>query len=235
MLKMRAKSWLERDGVFLIGEGRARLLGYVEETGSISEAAKRMGMSYRHAWGVLREISEAIGESVVRSRRGGRLGGSTILSEIGKKILTAYEEGNSLVQTFLEGGPKHPRLAVDGILSHRGKLVAVRRKYPPFKGKLALPGGFVEYGERVEEAVVREFEEETGVKTSVKRILGVYSDPDRDPRGQVITVVFILDKKGGKLKSGSDAESTELIDPEQVGGLAFDHARIVEDYLSLRD
>jgi 8-oxo-dGTP diphosphatase len=124
---------------------------------------------------------------------------------------------------------------VDGLLTYRGKLVVVRRKYPPFRGKLALPGGFVEYGETVEEAAVREFEEETGLKTAVERILGVYSDPDRDPRGQVVSVVFLLRRKGGKIKSGSDAESVELVLPEEAGDMAFDHARIIKDYLNLKD
>jgi 8-oxo-dGTP diphosphatase len=235
MLRIRAKSWLEKDGAFLVGEGRARLLSLVEETGSISEAAKRMGMSYRHAWGTIKGISESAGERIVQSKRGGTGGGRTTLTERGREILSAYEERNSSIQTFLEGGPRHPRVAVDGILVTRGKLVAIRRKYPPFKGKLALPGGFVEYGEKVEVAVLREFEEETGLKTSIERMLGVYSAPDRDPRGQVISVVFILKREGGKLKSGSDAESIELVKPERVEGMAFDHAGIIEDYLSLTD
>ncbi len=235
MLRIRAKSWLEKDGAFLVGEGRARLLSLVEETGSISEAAKRMGMSYRHAWGTIKGISESAGERIVQSERGGTGGGRTTLTERGREILSAYEEGHGSIQTFLEGGPRHPRVAVDGILVTRGKLVAIRRKYPPFKGKLALPGGFVEYGEKVEDAVLREFEEETGLKTSIERMLGVYSAPDRDPRGQVISVVFILKREGGKLRSGSDAESVELVDPERVEGMAFDHAGIIEDYLSLTD
>jgi 8-oxo-dGTP diphosphatase len=235
MLRTRAKSWLEKDGKFLVGEGRARLLRLVDETGSISEAAKRMRMSYRHAWGTLREISVAAGKQVVRSTRGGADGGSTRLTKIGRDILSAYDEGNSSVQTSLEGGPRHPRIAVDGILMMKGKLVAIRRKYPPFRGKLALPGGFVEYGERVEEAVVREYEEETGLKTRVERMLGVYSDPKRDPRGQVISVVFVLDRKGGELSSGSDAASVELLDPENAGDMAFDHGEIVRDHLALTD
>ena len=235
MLRMRAKSWLEKDGDFLVGEGKARLLRLVDETGSISEAAKRMGMSYRHAWGTIKEISESARERVVQSKRGGTDGGHTTLTKTVRDILSAYEEGNSSIQTFLEGGPRHPRIAVDGILITKGKLVAIRRKYPPFKGKMALPGGFVEYGERVEDAVVREFEEETGLKTRVDRMLGVYSDPTRDPRGQVISVVFLLRRKGGKLRSGSDAASIELVDPERTEDMAFDHAKIVEDYLSLTD
>ena len=235
MLKTKAKSWLEKDGVFLAGEGRARLLRLVDETGSISEAAKRMGMSYRHAWGTLRDIGASAGKRVVQSTRGGREGGTTELTKTGRDILSAYEEGNSSVQTFLEGGPRHPRVAVDGILMTRGKLVAIRRRFPPFRGKLALPGGFVEYGERVEDAVVREFEEETGLRTRVERMLGVYSDPERDPRGQVISVVFVLNEEGGKLSSGSDAASVELLDPEHAEAMAFDHAEIVRDYLGLKD
>jgi 8-oxo-dGTP diphosphatase len=235
MLKIRAKSWLEKNGRFLAGEGRAGLLRRVDETGSISETAKAMGMSYRHAWGTLRDISTAAGKQVIRSTRGGADGGSTELTKTGREVLAAYEEGNSSIQTFLEGGPKHPRVAVDGILMMNGELVAIRRKYPPFREKLALPGGFVEYGETVEDAVVREFEEETGLKTRVQRILGVYSDPERDPRGQVISVVFILRRTGGKLRSGSDAAGVELLGPERAEEMAFDHAKIVRDYIDLRD
>ena len=234
MLRIRAKSWLEKDGRFLVGEGRARLLRLVHETGSIAEAAKTMGMSYRHAWGTLREIGTAAGKPVIQSTRGGREGGKTELTRTGRDILARYEEGNSSVQTFLEGGSRHPRVAVDGILMMRGRLVTIRRLYPPFRGRLALPGGFVEYGERVEDAVVREFEEETGLRTRVKRLLGVYSDPERDPRGQTISVVFVLDRRGGRLKSGSDASSVELVDPESVDEMAFDHAEIVRDFLELR-
>lgn len=231
MFKMRAKTWLERNGTFVVGEGKARLLKYIDETGSISAAARKMGMSYRHAWGVVKDMSRAVGKDVVESSRGGSGGGRTKLSATGRKMLQVYEDGNSRIQTYLGDGPKHPRVAVDGILIDRGKLIAIRRKYPPFQGKLALPGGFVEYGERVEEAVVREYREETGLRTSVERLLGVYSAPDRDPRDQVISAVFVLKRTGGMLKSGSDAESIELVRPEDATEMAFDHSDIVKDYL----
>src|SRR3989449_10226106 len=98
----------------------------------------------------------------------------------------------------------HPSVAVDGIVLHGGKLVAVRRKNEPYQGMPALPGGFVELGETTVEAVVREVREETGLETSVKRLVGVFSDPRRDPRGHVISIVYELDAVGGRLKAGSD-------------------------------
>src|SRR3989441_8811470 len=82
----------------------------------------------------------------------------------------------------------HPSVAVDGIVLQDGKLVAVRRKNEPYRGMPALPGGFVELGETTVEAVVREGREETGLETRVTRLLGGFSDPQRDPRGPVISV-----------------------------------------------
>src|SRR5438128_10952011 len=83
----------------------------------------------------------------------------------------------------------HPSVAVAGIVLQDGKLVAVRRMNEPYRGMPALPGGFVELGETTVEAVVREVREETGLETRVKRLVGVVSDPKRDPRGHVISIV----------------------------------------------
>ena len=77
-------------------------------------------------------------------------------------------------------------MAVDAVLLHEDKLVLVRRGKPPFRGRYALPGGGVEFGERLEEAVEREVLEETGLESEVMRLLGVYGDPGRDPRGHTI-------------------------------------------------
>ena len=73
----------------------------------------------------------------------------------------------------------------------KGRVLLVRRGHPPFKGKYALPGGFVEIGETVEDACRRELMEETGVKAGRLQLLGVYSDPKRDPRGHTCAVVFL--------------------------------------------
>jgi len=123
-----------------------------------------------------------------------------------------------------------PRLAVDALILIDDKLVLVRRGNDPFKGKYALPGGFVEFGETTEEAVRREIMEETGLRTKVSRLLGVYSTPDRDPRGHTVSVAYVVKKVGGKLRSGSDAAAVKMVPISKVPLLAFDHSEIVSDF-----
>ncbi len=127
------------------------------------------------------------------------------------------------------GSDRTPRVAVDGVLIREGKILLVRRGKEPFKGKYALPGGFLEYGERAEEAVLREVYEETGVKAEVKDLLGVYSDPDRDPRGHVISIVYLLDYLEGEPRGGDDASEAKWFDLNSLPELAFDHERIIRD------
>ncbi len=127
---------------------------------------------------------------------------------------------------------KKPSIAVDGILIKNNKILLIKRKNEPFKGKWALPGGFVEYGERVEEAVLREFEEEVGIKAKIKRLLGVYSDPNRDPRGHVISIVFLLEGEGIP-KAGDDAKDAKFFDLDDLPPLAFDHDKIIRDAIKL--
>ncbi len=121
----------------------------------------------------------------------------------------------------------HPRMAVDGVVLHDGKLVVVRRRNDPFRGMPALPGGFVELGERVEDAAVREVREETGLGTRVLRLVGVFSDPSRDPRGHVVSIAYALEEIGGVLKAGSDAADVMLINPDDLPRMAFDHDEII--------
>ncbi len=130
---------------------------------------------------------------------------------------------------------KSPALTVDAIIIIEEKIVLVRRKNPPFEGSHALPGGFVDHGETVEAAAIREVEEETGLRTSIIRLLGVYSDPGRDPRGHTVTVVFEMDVVGGELKAGDDASDAHLFSPDELPELAFDHAKIIKDYLERSD
>jgi len=130
---------------------------------------------------------------------------------------------------------KGPALTVDAIIIVKGKIVLVRRKNPPFEGSCALPGGFVEQGETVEAAVVREVGEETGLKTAIKSLFGVYSDPGRDPRGHTVTVVFEMAKTGGELKAGDDASDACLFSLDELPELAFDHAKIIKDFLERSD
>jgi 8-oxo-dGTP diphosphatase len=123
-----------------------------------------------------------------------------------------------------------PAVAVDGILVVDGRLVAVVRGNEPFRGRPALPGGFVELGEPTEDAIVREVLEETGLEVRVRRLVGVYSDPSRDPRGHVVSVVYELERIGGTLRAGSDASRIVLLDPRTPGPMAFDHAQILADW-----
>ncbi|WP_029551230.1 NUDIX domain-containing protein [Thermocrinis jamiesonii] len=131
--------------------------------------------------------------------------------------------------------PKTPFLAVDGIVRvWSGKrfkgIVLIERHYEPYG--FALPGGFVEVGERVEEAVLREVKEETGLDAKIVKLLGVYSEPNRDPRFHVVSVVFVLDAEG-EPKAGDDAKKVMVFPLEQIpfDKIVFDHAKILEDYL----
>jgi 8-oxo-dGTP diphosphatase len=120
-------------------------------------------------------------------------------------------------------------LATDVIIRHKGGVVLVKRKNDPFRGKWALPGGFVRYGEKVESAAVREAWEETGLRVRLRGLLGVYSDPKRDPRGHVVSVCFLAHRVGGRLKAASDADEVRIFKKIPWEQLAFDHANILKD------
>jgi 8-oxo-dGTP diphosphatase len=124
---------------------------------------------------------------------------------------------------------KSPRISVDGIIRQQDRILLIKRKYQPFKERWALPGGFVNYGETVEDAVIREVLEETGLYTEIKGLIGVYSDPKRDPRGHTITIVFQLKPKRGNIKSGDDAADAKYFDLKDLPCLAFDHNLIIDN------
>ena len=129
-------------------------------------------------------------------------------------------------------GPETPKLVVDVVIPAEEGVVLIRRGSDPFEGQWALPGGFVEEGETVEEAARREAAEETGLAVELAHLVGVYSEPDRDPRGHNISVAFLARVLGGDLSAASDAAEVSVLDPESVE-LAFDHRKIVEDALRL--
>jgi mutator protein MutT len=122
-------------------------------------------------------------------------------------------------------------IAVDAIIEdNSGNLLFVRRKKDPFKGKLSLPGGKVDLGEIVEEAVKREVLEETNLKVIPTEILGVYSDPKRDPRGHRVSISFVVKIIDGEAKAGDDADSLNWLPVTNNEILAFDHNRILNDF-----
>jgi len=214
------------------GKGKIKLLTLVSELGSILKAANGMGMSYRHAWGKIRRMERDIGAPLVVSRRGGHDGGATVLTPLGKELIRVFDEKTKELEVVLRYGRK-PALTVDGIIFDSGSFLAVKRKNEPFRGMYALPGGFVEYGETVEEAVLREVFEETSLKTKVYLPVGVYSRPDRDPRGHTVSCVFILSRVSGKAKAGDDAAAVKWLSSKEPGELAFDHAEILKDAVKL--
>lgn len=126
---------------------------------------------------------------------------------------------------------RNPALTVDTIIVKDGQVVLIKRLNNPYMDHWAIPGGFVEYGEKVEDAAVREAKEETGLDIELTKLVGVYSDPNRDPRGHTVTVAFTAKIIGGSLKSDSDAKDAKFIEINKLKNLnlAFDHNIILRD------
>lgn len=110
-----------------------------------------------------------------------------------------------------------------------GRVLVVRRKNPPFKGQYALPGGYVDYGESTEAAAVRELGEETGLTAARVSLIGVYSDPHRDPRGHVVSIAYRVETTGHDPRAGDDAQAAAFLADWEALDLAFDHRRILKD------
>ena len=128
---------------------------------------------------------------------------------------------------------RQPRLTVDVIVEvGKDRLVLIRRKNPP--PGWALPGGFVDAGETVEQAAVRETLEETSLRVELVRQFHVYSDPTRDPRGHTVSVVFIGRAQGEPRAADDAAEARTFPVDALPQELAFDHGRILADYLNRR-
>lgn len=127
-----------------------------------------------------------------------------------------------------------PLLAADAVILFGGGIVLIQRDRPPYAGCYALPGGFVEIGERVEAAAIREAREETGLEIELLGLVGVYSDPARDPRGHVVSVAFLA-RGRGQLLAGSDARAAGVFSREGLPHLAFDHQKIISDALALAE
>ena len=128
---------------------------------------------------------------------------------------------------------QNPVPTVDIIIEYENQgLVLIERGQPPWGW--ALPGGFVEYGESLEDAARREAREETGLKVELLGQFHTYSDPGRDPRQHTITTVYVA-RGLGIPKSGDDARALQVFNPDNLPAvLAFDHGRILADYLKVR-
>lgn len=130
---------------------------------------------------------------------------------------------------------RNPALAVDCVVfDGKGRLLVIRRRNEPFRGQYALPGGYVDYGEAVEHAAARELGEETGLVARSLSLVGVYSDPGRDPRGHVVSVAYRVDTADLLARAGDDAASAEFVAGWERLDLAFDHSTIVADAIRRR-
>ena len=133
--------------------------------------------------------------------------------------------------------PTTPLLAADAIIELADKpgrpIVLIERKNPPYGW--AIPGGFMDIGERLEVAAIREAKEEVCLDVELKALLGMYSDPKRDDRGHTVTAVYVAEATG-EPKAADDAKNLAVFDldnlPEE---LAFDHAQVIEDYRKFRE
>jgi 8-oxo-dGTP diphosphatase len=134
-----------------------------------------------------------------------------------------------LARIFM-GFPATPALTTDCVVfDPSGRVLLIKRKYEPFKGQYALPGGFVEIGETLDDACRRELREETGIVTGMLELVGVYSDPKRDPRGHTCSVVYLARVPASEPQAGDDAAAAEWIGDWRSAKLAFDHAQILKD------
>ena len=130
---------------------------------------------------------------------------------------------------------KIPSLTTDiFIFDDEFNFILIQRKNDPYKDYWALPGGFVEYGESVETAAIREAKEETSIDAELKDLVNVYSKPDRDPRGHTISIAFTAKGDFSSGKADSDASVIDIFSPEEIDDidLAFDHEQIIKDCLN---
>jgi len=122
---------------------------------------------------------------------------------------------------------KCPKLAVDALVLRNDEILLIKRKNPPYGW--ALPGGFVDYGESVEDAVKRELKEETCLDTFYLKQFKVFSDPKRDPRMHIVSVVFQV-WTDGIPKAADDAKKVKFFNLNELPDLAFDHQKIINDF-----
>ncbi|KPK35387.1 MAG: NUDIX hydrolase [Nitrospira bacterium SG8_35_1] len=128
--------------------------------------------------------------------------------------------------------PRNPLITVDALIEIDGGIILIRRKNPPYGW--AIPGGFVDYGETLEEAVVREAKEETCLDIQIIRQFHTYSDPGRDPRHHTVTTMFIA-KATGIPRAADDAQDIGVFTRDTLPeDMAFDHRQVVEDYFEGR-
>lgn len=131
---------------------------------------------------------------------------------------------------------KKPSITTDIFIFDENKnFILIKRKNNPYKDYWALPGGFVDYGETVEHAAIREALEETSIDVELDKLINVYSDPNRDSRGHIITIAYTAKGDFKKAKADDDAQDIAIFNCQDLDNinLAFDHQQIINDALKL--
>lgn len=129
---------------------------------------------------------------------------------------------------------KNPALSVNAIIEKDESILLVRRNEQPFHRMWSLPGGYVEYGERVEDALKREIYEELELEIEPLRLLGVYSDTFRHPSKHVVAIAYLAKILDGTLKENSEIAEAKFFKPKEIPDkLAFDHSKMIKDYYSV--
>lgn len=122
-----------------------------------------------------------------------------------------------------------PIASVDGVIIKDGKVLLLKRNITP-KGYWCLPGGRIEFRESAENAVKREVHEESGLRTKIDRLVGVYSDPKRDKRWHAVSIAYLLKITGGKLHINEESTDAKFFHPGRLPkNMAFDHDRMIKD------
>lgn len=158
-----------------------------------------------------------------------------IICLYGKDAYEAFQKGVlGYLEYITQKVQRGPFTTVDAIIEIDGVIVVIQRSNPPFGW--ALPGGFVDYGESLEDAVIREAKEETGLDLTELQQFHTYSKPDRDPRFHTIGTVFIAKAKG-KPKAGDDAAGLKIVRLSEISklDLTFDHKKILADYIKHKE
>lgn len=125
-------------------------------------------------------------------------------------------------------------LTVDVVITDsESRVLLMQRGTDPYKGSWVLPGGIVDPEETVEQAAIREAKEEVGLDLRLVRLIGVYSQPGRDPRGSFISVAFHAHVIGGELTKTQEAQAFRWASPTEALVMGFDHARIIHDFRTL--
>lgn len=130
------------------------------------------------------------------------------------------------------GKHKNPSLTVDiFIFDDEDNFILIKRRNEPYKDYWALPGGFVDYGECVEDAAIREALEETSINVRLEKLVGVYSEPSRDPRGHTVSIAYTARGNMSEMKADDDACDINIFNLEELKkiNLAFDHEKIIKD------